>query len=81
VHRIGLKADNPYGFKSTFNPTYPCKIHKIYGWISPYHFAINEGPILLMIENYRSELIWKLMRQNPVVIRGLKRAGFSGGWL
>jgi hypothetical protein len=81
IHQIGLKANNPYGFKSTFNPTYPCNAHGIYGWISPYHFAINEGPILLMVENYRTQQIWNLMRNNSYVIRGLKRAGFSGGWL
>jgi len=34
-----------------------------------------------MIENYRSELVWKTMRENPHVVRGLKRAGFTGGWL
>ncbi|PRC91059.1 glucoamylase family protein [Solimicrobium silvestre] len=81
VHQIGLKAGNPYGFKSTFNPTYPCNAHAVYGWMSPWHFAINEGPILLMVENYRSELIWNLMRKNSYIIQGLKRAGFIGGWL
>jgi hypothetical protein len=34
-----------------------------------------------MAENYRSELIWRLMRKNPYVIAGLERAGFTGGWL
>lgn len=34
-----------------------------------------------MIENYRSGLIWRVMRQNPYVRRGLERAGFIGGWL
>ncbi len=81
IHQIGLKADNPYGFKSTFNPTYPCESHAAYGWMSPWHFAINEGPVMLMIENYRSEMIWRLMRKNRYVIQGLRRAGFSGGWL
>ncbi|HSY27482.1 MAG TPA: glucoamylase family protein, partial [Burkholderiaceae bacterium] len=81
VHQIGLKAGNPYGFKSTFNPTYPSKSHAAYGWMSPWHFAINEGPIMLMIENYRSELTWSLMRNNRYIVQGLRRAGFSGGWL
>jgi len=34
-----------------------------------------------MIENYRSELVWREMRESPYIIRGLRRAGFTGGWL
>jgi hypothetical protein len=34
-----------------------------------------------MIENYRSGLPWRLMRSSPYVTRGLRRAGFTGGWL
>jgi hypothetical protein len=34
-----------------------------------------------MIENYRSGLIWNVMRNNPHIRRGLQRAGFTGGWL
>jgi len=34
-----------------------------------------------MIENYRSQLVWRVMRRNPYIVRGLKRAGFTGGWL
>ena len=34
-----------------------------------------------MIENYRSELVWRVMRNNPIVREGLERAGFTGGWL
>jgi hypothetical protein len=34
-----------------------------------------------MIENHRSELIWKTMKKNPYIIAGLKKAGFTGGWL
>jgi hypothetical protein len=36
---------------------------------------------VLMIENYRSELIWKLMRQCPYIRVGLRSAEFRGGWL
>jgi hypothetical protein len=36
---------------------------------------------VLMIENYRSELIWKLMRQCPYIGAGLRSAEFRGGWL
>jgi hypothetical protein len=34
-----------------------------------------------MIENFRSDLVWKEMRTNPYIVRGLQRAGFTGGWL
>jgi len=34
-----------------------------------------------MLENYHTELIWRVMRKNPYLRRGLERAGFSGGWL
>jgi len=34
-----------------------------------------------MIENYKSCLIWNIMKKSPYVITGLKRAGFTGGWL
>jgi hypothetical protein len=34
-----------------------------------------------MLENYRSELVWKTMRKNPDIVAGLRRAGFTGGWL
>jgi hypothetical protein len=34
-----------------------------------------------MIENYRSGLLWRLMRESPYIRRGLLRAGFTGGWL
>ncbi|AMO94829.1 glucoamylase family protein [Collimonas fungivorans] len=81
VHQVGLKTGNPYGFKATFNPSYPCNSANPYGWISPWHFGIDQGPIILMIENYRSEMLWSLMRNCPYIANGLRRAGFSGGWL
>lgn len=81
VHQVDLKMGNPYGFKATFNPTYPDKSGNPYGWVSPWHFGINQGPIDLMIENYRTGLLWRLMRDCPYVVTGLRRAGFIGGWL
>ena len=81
VHQVNLKMGNPYGFKATFNPTYPDKSGNPYGWVSPWHFGINQGPINPMIENYRTGLLWRLMRGCPYVVTGLRRAGFTGGWL
>ena len=79
--RLRLREIHPYGFKATFNPTFPDKSGSAYGWVSPWHFGLNEGPIVLMIENYRSGLVWQLMRQCPYVVTGLRRAGFRNGWL
>ncbi len=78
---LNLRAENPYGYKSTFNATFPNRSKEAPGWVSPWHLGLDQGPIVLMIENYRSGLIWNLMRQCSYIIRGLRRAGFSGGWL
>ncbi|WP_426105657.1 glucoamylase family protein [Massilia sp. TSP1-1-2] len=69
-----------YGYKTTFNATFRSKAMP-HGWVSPWHFGIDQGPVLLMIENYRSGLPWRLMRACPYIGSGLRRAGFRGGWL
>jgi hypothetical protein len=76
--KLDLSAGNSYGFKATFNPTFPERGRNKWGWVSPHHY---QGPILIMVENYRTQLVWKLMRGCPYVVEGLRRAGFSGGWL
>ncbi|MES2739379.1 MAG: glucoamylase family protein [Pseudomonadota bacterium] len=80
-NNLQLREVNPYGFKASFNATFPCNARRSCGWVSPYHFGINEGPTVIMIENYRSDLLWSLTRQCPYLTAGLRRAGFSGGWL
>ena len=72
---------NKYGISCSFNPTFPSKENRRAGWISGGHFGIDQGPVILMIENYRSGLLWRLMRRCPYIIKGLRRAGFRGGWL
>ncbi len=79
--RMQLKEAQQYGYKATFNPTFPVQPKHEYGWVSPYHFGINQGPIVTMIENHRSGSLWSLMRQCPYLVTGLRRAGFTGGWL
>jgi hypothetical protein len=69
-----------YGFKATFNPTFPVPGLRN-GWVSPWHFGINVGPIVVMIDNYQSGLVWRLMRDCPPIVAGLRAAGFTGGWL
>jgi len=68
-----------YGFKCSFNPTFSTASSK--EWISKGYYGLDQGPIILMIENYRSEFLWQLMRRCPYIIDGLRRAGFAGGWL
>jgi hypothetical protein len=75
---LGMLA--PFGFKASFNRTFPVE-GSDRGWVTPYHFGIDQGPIVLMIENYRTGLLWELMKRCPYVVTGLRRAGFTGGWL
>ncbi|MGK2951424.1 MAG: glucoamylase family protein [Thiobacillus sp.] len=82
IHQAKLTRFNSYGFKASFNPSHPGEPGNPYGWwVSPWHFGLNQGPIVLMIENYRSGLLWRLMRACPPIATGLLRAGFTGGWL
>jgi len=64
---------------SGFNPSAPAADSR--GWVSEGFFGLDQGIAILMIENYRSGLIWKLMRNSAPIRTGLKRAGFEGGWL
>lgn len=70
-----------YCFRCSFNLTFSDDVEGGIGWTSPYHFGINLGPVVLMCENYRSELLWRLMRSCRYVVAGLRRAGFRNGWL
>jgi hypothetical protein len=64
---------------SGFNPTVSGQGAP--GWVSEGYFGLDQGIVVLMIENHRSRLIWNLMRRCPHIDRGLRRAGFTGGWL
>jgi len=63
-----------YGMRASLNPTFG-------DWVSPLNYGLDQGPIVMMIENYRTGLVWNLMRRCPYVWRGLRQAGFAGGWL
>ena len=77
----------PHGFQDAFNPSVVKappdhgEVKPMTGWVSRDMLGIDQGPIVAMIENHRSGLIWRLMREEPVIRRGLERAGFQGGWL
>lgn len=79
--RLKVEIGNPYGFKASINPMFGEPGHDGVGWISKFHFGLNEGPTVLMIENYRTGLIWSLTRGSQPFVAGLRAAGFDGGWL
>jgi len=86
--RYGENLYARYGFLDAFNPTFNLavkvrhgKVDPRLGWFDTDYLGIDQGPIIAMIENYRSDLVWKTMRKNPHIVRGLRRAGFTGGWL
>ncbi len=88
-HKYGDSVYTKYGFIDAFNPSFhftdrPLRTGRIVpgdGWVDTLYLGIDQGPIVAMIENYRSDLIWKVMRRNPYIRAGLQRAGFTGGWL
>jgi len=65
-------------FSSGFNPTVESPSG---GWLSEGWFGLDQGLLVMMIENYRSGLIWDITRQCPAIRAGLIGAGFTGGWL
>lgn len=84
----GSRIFDRYGFKDSFNPsfTYDVKsttgtISQATGWVATDYLGIDQGPILLQAANYRDDFVWKYMRRVPGIRTGLKRAGFTGGWL
>lgn len=79
-HALDLGMMDSYGFKASFNPTFEVEGSRC-GWVSPYYFGIDQGPLALMIENYRTGLLWSITRKCPFITSGLRRAGFRGGWL
>lgn len=89
IYRLhGEYVYGQYGFLGSFNPSFEYKVRLSdgrvipgVGWVAGDWLGIDQGIILLMLENHRSEMIWRVMRDNPYVRLGLQRAGFSGGWL
>jgi len=81
IHEIKLKDRQIYGLEASFNPTFPDKTKHEEGWVSPWILGLNEGPIVLMIENARNDFVWSLMRGCRYIADGLRKAGFRGGWL
>lgn len=78
-----------YGFFDAFNPSFTAtdvklthgRIEPGKGWVDTDMLGIDQGPLLAMMGNHRGELIWSVMRKNKHLVNGLRRAGFTGGWL
>lgn len=81
VNEIYPDMTSKYGFKCSFNPTFEGGNQGKNGWVSQGYYGLDQGPIVLMIENYRTGFFWRMMRNCPYIIAGLQRAGFTGGWL
>ena len=85
----GERLYSRYGFKDAFNPSFTFTtagsrsgtVDPRTGWVANDHLGIDQGPILAMMENHRSGLIWRTMQKNPHIRVGLTRIGFRGGWL
>ena len=63
------KVWGPYGFYDAFSQTDD--------WYPQKYLAIDQGPIAVMIENHRSELLWRLFMSHPDVQNGLRKLGFE----
>lgn len=88
IETYGENLYTKYGFLDSFNPTLTAarevqmgRIVPGIGWFDADHLGIDQGPIVAMIENHRTGLVWETMKKNEHIRRGLRRAGFTGGWL
>jgi len=87
--RYGSAIYGQYGFLDAFNPSFTFAdqphdhgaITATAGWVDSDYLGFDQGPVVLMIENQRSGMVWEVMRSHPAIRRGLQRAGFTGGWL
>jgi hypothetical protein len=84
----GKNLYSTYGFLDAFDPSFDYDVPLVsgrriagQGWFDTSYLGIDEGLTITMVENYRTGMIWRIMRQNPYLRRGLERAGFRGGWL
>lgn len=68
-YNLGDKIWSEYGFVDAFNETRD--------WYAKSHLAIDQGPIIVMIENFRTGLLWDLFMSAPEVQTGLKKLGFK----
>ena len=68
-HTYGRDLWGPFGFVDAFNPTEK--------WFAPGYVAIDQGPIVVMMENYRTQLCWRLFMANPEIQPMLNAIGWT----
>ncbi|MBP9212549.1 MAG: T9SS type A sorting domain-containing protein [Bacteroidetes bacterium] len=68
--KFGTDLFGPYGFRDAFN--------EHFAWFGTDYIGIDQGPIIIMIENYRTGKVWNAFMKNQTIRNGLVRAGFSG---
>lgn len=86
--RYGADLYGRYGFFDSFNPSVKAPatsalgpVTATAGWVSTDYLGIDQGIALVMMANQRNQMVWNTMRRCPTIRRGLRRAGFTGGWI
>ena len=89
--RYGATIYRRYGFLDSFNPTLsdPALVDLIseggivpgVAWVDDDYLGIDQGPIVTMIANHRDGFVWRRMHGSAPIVAGLRKAGFTGGWL
>jgi hypothetical protein len=72
-YKLGDKLWGKYGFKDGFSLHEP--------WFAESYIAIDQGPIIIAIENHRTQLIWNLLMKSPEIKNGLKKLGFTSPYI
>ena len=67
--RMGARIWGKYGYYDSFNLTA--------NWVNDDYIGIDQGPMLIMIENFRTGLVWNYVMKDPVIREGLEKLGFS----
>lgn len=73
-YTMGDKLWGNYGFKDAFTLKFP-------RWFADSYLAIDQGPIIIMIENHRTGLVWNLLTSCPEVKNGMRALGFTAPYL
>ena len=83
--QYGRHIYGKYGFVDAFNPSFDYDVPLRHGrrvrgvgWVDTEYLGIDQGPIISMIENYRSELIWSVMKRNEYVRTRPQARGLRG---
>ena len=85
--RYGDDLYGPYGFRDAFNPSFPKDLPsktgahtEKAGWVSSEYLGIDQGPILIGLENYRSGFVWDMFNRSPVTGPLVKKAFLAAGF-